>query len=207
MNEQSSRYKNAVVIILIGLVILLTGLSGFLYGLLSVQNIKTTTLTQTETQTFTKTSGQTYTKTQTQIFTQTQTKTETQTETQTAIKITTQTSIQTTTMTQIKTTTQTVTPPIERLEIISLYENSTTMVTLDVKNVGTADATISNIFVNGKPLDPNRANPAIPFLLKVNNTVQIKLDFTMIPLTLGETYDFRVHTGSGSDYAKSIVIT
>jgi hypothetical protein len=195
MNVQSISYKNAVVIILIGLVILLTGLSGFLYGLLSVQNIGTTTLTQTETQTFTMTSGQTFTKTQTQ------TETETQTAIQTATKTTTQTSIQTTTMTQ------TVTPPIERLEIISLYENSTWMVTLDVKNVGTADATISNIFVNGQPLDSNRANPALPFLLKVDNTVQIKLDFTMIPLTLGETYDFRVHTGSGSDYAKSIIIT
>jgi len=198
---------NAIVIILVGLVILLTGLSGFLYGLLSVQNIKTTTITQSESQTFTQTSGQTFTETQTQILTQTQTKTETQT----IMETTTQTSTKTTTMTQIKTMTQTITqtitPQIERLEIISLYENSTTMVTLDVRNVGTADATISNIFVNGKPLDSNRANPAIPFLLKVNNTVQIKLDFTMIPLTLGETYDFRVHTGAGSDYVKSIVIT
>lgn len=169
---------------------------GYLYGL------KPATITQTNTftETMTKTSSTTLTSAVTDTVTTSTTLIKTVSLTQT------KTTTFTATTTILKTLTSTVTPPFEKLEIVSAYGEPGKVV-INITNVGTVDATISQVFVNGRPLDPNKITPATPFLLKTGDSIQVQLDFSTAPLSLGETYDFRIHTGSGSDYAQAIMIS
>ncbi|GEM_PF-4820079 len=93
------------------------------------------------------------------------------------------------------------------IKTVSLITYEPGKVVINITNVGTVDATISQVFVNGRPLDPNKITPATPFLLKTGDFIQVQLDFSTAPLFLGETYDFRIHTGSGSDYTQAIMIS
>lgn len=191
-----------VIGVLVVALIVMAAAIGYLYGFNPATGTQTVTLTDIGTYTLTKT--------QTQLKTATETETTTETLIQSVTLTQTQTQIQTQTTTKTSTTTQTmtktVTPAYEKLVIISAYNNYTTSITINVKNNGTADSTIAYIFVNGKPLDSNKIKPSIPFVLKVGTSVQLQLDFTMASLIYGETYDFRIRTGSGADYAVALRI-
>ena len=98
---------------------------------------------------------------------------------------------------------------LEKL-VISAYASSTTQIVITVKNTGSSDATITDIFLNEKPLAS--ATPAgtlsgsvsaLPYTLPTGASVQITLNFAT-PLSSGATYNIKVHTGSGNDYPKLI---
>ena len=194
--------KGLIVVIgvLVVSLIVMAATIGYLYGFRPAIDTQTLTLTDVETQTFTKTQTQFKTATETETVTETLIQSTTLTQTQTETQTTTKTS------TTIQTTTKTVTPAYEKLIIINAYNNYTTCVTINIKNNGTADSTIAYIFLNGKPIDSNKITPSIPFVFKVGTSMQLKLDFTMAPLSYGETYDFRIRTGSGADYAIALRI-
>jgi len=94
---------------------------------------------------------------------------------------------------------------LEKL-VISAYASSTTQIVINVKNTGSSDAIIIDIFLNEKPLAS--ATPvgtlsdsvsALPYTLPSGASVQITLNFAT-PLSYGTTYNIKVHTGSGNDY-------
>ncbi len=97
----------------------------------------------------------------------------------------------------------------EKLEVTSGYADTSQTLILNVKNSGSSDATISEVFVNDRPIlqaTPTGAvNPAIPIALKSGQTTIITLRFNTA-LSSGVTYDIKIHTASGTDYPKAIVV-
>jgi len=138
---------------------------------------------------------------------------------QTATIITTVTTTQLTQMTTATTTTQTRVITVtntsgnftrfEKLEITSAYANSATEIVINVKNTGSADATITDIFINGKPLSGvgGSASPALGNGLSLPSGSSTTLTLSFTPgFTSGVTVDVKVHTASGTDYPKAVVI-
>jgi hypothetical protein len=98
----------------------------------------------------------------------------------------------------------------EKLEISSVYANSATEVILNVKNTGSSDATITDIFINGKTLSTfnpaGTASPTLPISLATGASTTITITFASPGLVSGVTYDIKIHTASGTDYPKAVVI-
>ena len=132
------------------------------------------------------------------------------TTTVTATQLTQTTTVTTTTQTRIITVTNTSGDfsRFEKLEITSAYADSSTSITLNVKNTGSQDATITDIFVNGKPLSAvgGTASPTLPISLQSGASATITLTFEEPGFTSGVTVDVKVHTASGTDYPKAVVI-
>ena len=97
----------------------------------------------------------------------------------------------------------------EKLEISSAYADSSTKLILNIKNSGSSDATISEIFLNDRPILQARPTgvvaPTTPISLKSGETMTINLTF-FTALSSGVTYDVKIHTASGTDYPKAIVV-
>jgi len=96
----------------------------------------------------------------------------------------------------------------EKLEITSAYATDSTHVTLNVKNTGSTDTSITDLFVNGKLLsvfDPG-ATGFTPGTLASGQSASFTLTFTSGKLFSGVTYDFKIHTASGTDYPKAVII-
>ena len=102
----------------------------------------------------------------------------------------------------------------EKLEITYIYakaEDSTWTITLKVKNTGTADATIDNIFINGRPATEwTGASPSITptevtsgYTLSAGGEVEITITLNksgeFVP---GQSIEVKVHTASGQEYPK-----
>ncbi|MGQ9781957.1 MAG: hypothetical protein ACUVQ8_06895, partial [Nitrososphaeria archaeon] len=89
----------------------------------------------------------------------------------------------------------------KKLEITSAYATSTAVIVLNVKNTGSADATITDIFINGKPLEDVNGGTVsggvLPSLSSGDST-SITLTFTEGGFTSGVTVDVKVHTASGT---------
>lgn len=102
-------------------------------------------------------------------------------------------------------------PPFELLYITSAYANSRIEVIINLGNGGSLDVMITDILVNGKPLRQFDAGATISpdmtngFSLIRGISVSIKITFSQ-PLSSGVTYDFKIHTASGTDYPKAVVI-
>lgn len=96
---------------------------------------------------------------------------------------------------------------VEKLEITSAYASSVASVILNVKNKGSADATITEIFINNKLLSTfsYASNPQVPFLLKKGVLQTFKLTFNTA-LASGATYYVKLQTSSGTNYSKAVVI-
>jgi len=98
----------------------------------------------------------------------------------------------------------------EKLEISSAYANSATSIVLNVQNTGSSDATIVDIFINGKPessfVPAGTAAPVPPISLTSGSKQTITITIAAPGLTSGVTYDFKVHTAAGNDYPKAVVI-
>jgi len=108
----------------------------------------------------------------------------------------------------------------EKLEITSIYYDATAkVVKLTVRNTGSADATIDNIFVSGVPcvtgnedaceIDPSITDSDNPLLIAVGETKTITI--TQPPVTGGQwkpgvTYEVAVHTASGKTYPAAVLI-
>jgi len=110
----------------------------------------------------------------------------------------------------------------EKLEISSAYATAVNTVVINVRNTGSSDATITDIFLNGRPLA--QATPigtasgtvvgggivatitgATPLTVKTGESATITV-ITGGNMASGVTYDFKVHTASGNDYPKAVVI-
>ncbi len=117
----------------------------------------------------------------------------------------------------------------EKLGINSAYDNSPdgspgTMIVLNLQNTGSSDASITDIFINGKPLSAYPTvgvtvavgttaaaaqNPELtPITVKTGQTATITIDCSAAgaALTSGVTYQFTVHTAAGNDYPKAVVV-
>ena len=106
----------------------------------------------------------------------------------------------------------------EKLEITSAYyENDG--VKLTVKNTGSADASIDNIFVNGRPCVTDSSDNckistdegSIPIPIAVGNSKQITVGNPPSGVTSGQwksgvTYEIAIHTASGKTYPVSVLI-
>jgi len=106
----------------------------------------------------------------------------------------------------------------ENIQIISAYatgdQTSGWNITLTVKNVGTTDATIDNIFINGKPIDsyggsisanPNITSSSIPLKSGGNTTITITIG-SNAGFTSGQMVEVKLHTASGKEYPKQVTL-
>ncbi|MEM3389668.1 MAG: archaellin/type IV pilin N-terminal domain-containing protein [Nitrososphaerota archaeon] len=104
----------------------------------------------------------------------------------------------------------------EKLEITSAYYVSDTGVVLTVRNTGSADTSIDNIFVNGMPcvtdgdqcgIDPQLA-PQNPLTVAIGDTKQITVGKPPSgdDWAHGVTYEIVVHTSSGKSYPVAVLI-
>jgi archaellum component FlaF (FlaF/FlaG flagellin family) len=111
-------------------------------------------------------------------------------------------------VTSTSTFTTTIATSFEKLEITNAYTSDSKTVIINVKNTGLSDATITDIFVNGKPLSAfngGSSAPGTPISLTSGATTTITLTFTTA-LSSGTTYDIKIHTASGTDYPKAVAI-
>jgi len=103
----------------------------------------------------------------------------------------------------------------EKLEITSAYYDGSQVV-LMVKNTGSADTSIDEIFVNGIPCAGGcEINPTIggdqTYSVKVGDVVKISIGNPPDQVTGGEwkngiTYEVTVHTASGKSYPAAVLI-
>ncbi|MCL7398630.1 MAG: hypothetical protein LZ170_00120 [Thaumarchaeota archaeon] len=101
----------------------------------------------------------------------------------------------------------------EKLEITSAYYDSGQgSVKLTVKNTGSADASIDNIFVNGRPCDTGcNIDPSLPISSSVGSGATITVAKPPTDVTGGQwkpgvTYEIAIHTASGKTYPVSVLI-
>jgi len=114
----------------------------------------------------------------------------------------------------------------EEVKVISAYAEvpqggaaGAFTVTLTLKNTGSADATIDNVIINGKPFktgytgitvtidgtdfDPTTGGYALRTGEQVNMIINIG---AQAGFKSGQTLDIKVHTAAGHDYAKAVVL-
>ena len=102
----------------------------------------------------------------------------------------------------------------EKLEITSAYYVENDGVKLTVKNTGSADASIDNIFVNGKVCVTNTDDcninppPTTPITIAVGDSKQITVGHPpgAEKWINGVTYEIAIHTASGKTYPVSVLI-
>ena len=101
----------------------------------------------------------------------------------------------------------------EKLEVTSAYYlGGTTGVVLFVRNTGSADASIDDIYVNGIPCGGGCSiNATLPLTLKVGSNVTLAIGGTPSSVTGGNwahgvTYEIAVHTASGKLYPVSVLV-
>jgi len=104
----------------------------------------------------------------------------------------------------------------EKLEISSIYAEAKGggwNITVTVKNTGSADATIDNVLLNGKPyssytnvnLDPDLGTTGIS--LKVGEEAKITISVPQgEPFTSGVSVEVRLHSAGGQEYPKTVTL-
>jgi len=104
----------------------------------------------------------------------------------------------------------------EKLEVTSAYYVSGTGVVLKVRNTGSADTSIDDIYVNGVPcsggcgISPT-IQPGSTYAMTVGTEVTITVTNPPSGVTGGNwqsgvTYEVMVHTASGKSYPVSVLI-
>lgn len=100
----------------------------------------------------------------------------------------------------------------EKLEIVSTWaEKSGTSWTVHVttRNSGSADASISDVFINGRPAasySPAIDVSALKADLKAGNELTDKTFTLGTGFASGQTVELVLHTASGRDYPKTVVL-
>lgn len=114
----------------------------------------------------------------------------------------------------------------ENLQIINAYVNSSNFINegyitivLDVKNVGTVDATIDNIFFNGRSCTgftidgkqpapiPIKVGESKPLIINLTlNCGQNGCEFCGFNIGPGQMLEIKLHTASGKEYPKMITV-
>jgi hypothetical protein len=106
----------------------------------------------------------------------------------------------------------------EQLQITSIYDD-TNGIYVTVQNTGTSTATITDIYVNGFPssatglkvkLGSTNKNVDFPIPLQPGNQTTLILYFQNAPsqftVTPGVSLEIKLHTASGKDYPKLVVL-
>ena len=107
----------------------------------------------------------------------------------------------------------------EKLEIVSAYATTSLptdaptgakwMVKLTVRNTGTTDVTIDDMFINGKPLNEWSGYVTLADSLPTLTTGQEE-DITLYikeeagKFTSGQIIEIKLHTAAGNEYPKSV---
>jgi flagellin-like protein len=100
----------------------------------------------------------------------------------------------------------------EKIEISSAYatgdSSSGWTITLSVKNTGSADATIDNVLLNGKPYNDFGADLGqdLPLSLPVGQSSEISI---VIPNDVGSSgisIEVRLHSAGGQEYPKTVTL-
>jgi archaellum component FlaG (FlaF/FlaG flagellin family) len=113
----------------------------------------------------------------------------------------------------------------EQIQIISAVptfdnDNNRFTITLTVRNTGTAAASVDNLFINGVPFDNpinvqwdnNNWDPGTARTLAPGQQVQITITFDDQTawaggtLTHGVSVEIKLHTASGKEYPKLVVL-
>jgi flagellin-like protein len=98
----------------------------------------------------------------------------------------------------------------ERIEITSAYatkSGTTFTINLKAKNTGSAAATITEIFINGKPISVAGATSSGLGNQTINPGDEISGTITLTTgYTSGQTVEIVLHTASGKDYPKSVLL-
>ncbi|MBS7633924.1 type IV pilin [Candidatus Bathyarchaeota archaeon] len=102
----------------------------------------------------------------------------------------------------------------EKLEITSIYAeyNATVKnftITVYVKNTGSADATIDNVLLNGKPYNTFNATltRSLPISLSVGNSTTIVINIgSGEPFVSGVSVEVRLHSAGGQEYPKTVTL-
>ena len=101
----------------------------------------------------------------------------------------------------------------EKLEISSIYAEAIKddgwTITVSVKNTGSADATIDNVLLNGKPYGTVSAklNVTLPVPISVGQQTAIEIDVPKgEPFTPGVSVEVRLHTAGGQEYPKTVTL-
>ena len=93
-------------------------------------------------------------------------------------------------------------------------------ITLSVKNTGSADGTLDNVLINGKPYDQYSSPVTITVtydpstgLVAAGSTNTVTIAITQVgsagtpPFTPGTTIDVKLHTAAGKDYPQMVTLT
>ncbi|MDW8021891.1 MAG: archaellin/type IV pilin N-terminal domain-containing protein [Nitrososphaerota archaeon] len=92
----------------------------------------------------------------------------------------------------------------EKIEITAAYyDPDQGGVILHVRNTGSADATIDDVYVNGRPSGVAGFSVSGTGPLTVGQNTTITVTGTFIP---GVTYELAVHTASGKTYPVAVLI-
>ena len=99
----------------------------------------------------------------------------------------------------------------EKIEITYIYatgdQSSGWDIIFKVKNTGTADATIDNIFINGKPYNDDSIGATIskgeiPYTLTAGHEAEFTVHITHPTFNSGQSIEVKVHTAGGQEYPK-----
>ena len=96
----------------------------------------------------------------------------------------------------------------EKIEIVKSYavkeSNGNFTVTIELKNSGSADATIQYVLVNGRPLDDYDTNmtisPSLPASIPIGQSQAFTISINGTLFTSGTTLDLKFHSAAGKDY-------
>ena len=104
----------------------------------------------------------------------------------------------------------------EKLEISSIYaeydaNSKNWTITVTVKNTGSADATIDNVLLNGKPHGTVSAglNVTLPVSLTVGSQKAITITIShegYESFASGVSVEVRLHTAGGQEYPKTVTL-
>jgi flagellin-like protein len=109
----------------------------------------------------------------------------------------------------------------EKLEITTAYAESTGTgswtITLEVKNTGTTDTTITDVLINGIPYSSYDTNvltvkindtdfsTSSSFSLKTGKSATVTIEITS-GFTAGQAVTVTIHTAGGQDYPKTVTL-
>lgn len=109
---------------------------------------------------------------------------------------------------------------IEKLEIVGSYVTivvdkfsgkTVYQLKLFIRNTGTVDTTIDNIFINDRPIssygnDVNITNLELPHLLKKGESIQITMNLSYTSFFHGQSIEVTIHTANGGNYPSLVTI-
>ncbi len=103
---------------------------------------------------------------------------------------------------------------VERLEIYNAYaekKGDNFVVYVYLRNTGTTDATIKEIFINNKPHDVygndvNITGGVIGHTIRTGEEFNFALNLSTTKFTSGQSVDITIRTAAGRDYPKTVVL-